>query len=145
MAQKGGVWRKLMRIRSNQQNCGSTVLCHVTNRLHWEPHRPNYYDRAELHQTDSRICCAPQAIFIWPHNHRWWWRGGQVGICDTEASALETTAWKTNVTRDSRDRAWWRNLVRGIARAADRHYCMMGTRKKKTELKRKQHLYTVTQ
>ena len=67
-------------------------------------------------------------------------------VSDTEGSACETTAWKIKVTRDSRDRTWWTQLVRGrpTAKAADRHSCMIGPRKKKTELKSKQHVYKTT-
>ena len=50
-------------------------------------------DRTEHHQRATRICCASQAIHLWPHIHRQRVQAGEVR--DTGESGWETTAWKT--------------------------------------------------
>ena len=112
----------------------STELCFYESVGLRAPYRPHYVDRAEHHQTamrSTRICYAPQALLLWPHNQRRWVRAK---VCDTEVSAWETTAWKTfksNMTPHSGNIAKW--MVTGLRK------------KMKTELNSKQHLYKITE
>ena len=125
---------------------------------------PNIFYRAEHHQTAriyTLICCATQALLLWPPNQRRRVRA-MVGpkVCDTEGSSWETTAWKiylSNMTPHSGNIAEWMggNVEEIMRQSIDgENWCEVlhgwlivingGKKKTNTDLKNKQHLSKIT-
>ena len=116
MSQMAGRWRKLMRKRSNQQNCGSAVECYESVGLSTE--QTKVFWQSWTHQTATRTCCTPQCLLLLPYNPRRRVRAGKVW--ETGENAWETTTWKTmnwmgGITEEiTRDRARFEAFCSGV-------------------------------
>ncbi len=137
MAQKAGLSQKLMRKGSNQQNCGFIVGCYESVGLHIEQTKDESI-LAELNTTRQLLgFVVRRKLSFFEHPIR---DGGcelvkcviQGKVSGKRRRGRPKTSYSSNITkstsvsteritRETRDRAGWRRLVRCAARAADHH------------------------
>ncbi len=126
MAQKAGLWQKLMRKGSNQQNCGFIVGCYESVRLNTEQTKVSSHSFNTTRQLLGFVVRRKLSFFGYTI------RDGGCKVSGKRRRGRPKTSYSNNftqwmsesmdrITRETRDRAGWRRLVRCAAWAAGRH------------------------